>query len=94
MIKKTIYISSRDNFWQPHTEDHFIGRPCILKSSALSTAVKHVASMQPDDFSEIKVQRKDGTYQIVWSCDKDSFPPGRIPLKRNKFMRIKNNSIA
>jgi hypothetical protein len=83
----TVYVSAKDNLWCTHTLNGFIGKTFILKASALAAAIKYVASMAKASCRQIKVQRKDGSYKTVWNYGKDHFPPGRIPLRKNRFTR-------
>lgn len=84
-MQRTVYISSKDNLWCTHTLEKFIGSTYILKSSALSAAIKYVSSMEEASCGQIKVQRKNGSYKTVWVYGRDHFPPGRIPLRKNRF---------
>lgn len=86
-MQRTVYVSAKEQLWCTHTLNEFIGKTYILKSSALSAAIRYVSSLAEATCLQIKVQRKNGTYKTVWNYDKDHFPPGRIPLRKNRFSK-------
>ncbi len=78
-MTETVFISARDKLWSVHTEAREIGKLSILKSTAISAAVKYVSNLPEGSCKEIKVQKPRGAYYTYWELEKDSYPPSSKP---------------
>lgn len=77
-----LYVSFKNNLWIVHTDKEQYGKPYILRSTAVSAAVKLVADFPGNRFRQIRLQNVRGFYKTIWTYSIDTLPPAKPSKKK------------